>query len=311
MENRAESPTLEKRIVLEQLQETVLWHQMNKQLLSLFGSNIVSTDPRAQYLKKFCLDNSLLSKLGASSVTRDIPLSFFTNLSDLGFISLQDDQWEALLKTILGPIECFDLEQAQADYFEAITEYIGKFGLQNQISSDDADNDKDYYSCISEYLDKKELYPINLPQSVCYLHNLKVTVITDIMRDSDPTTFLLRIDNEIVLDFSRSHSREVIVKRYLECYCEQARYHINCVLSNAMSGADIGDCLSVLKNKYNNNPHVKTFINHERNIVIKELKLLNVCLADIQNRLEQDQDFRIRLCKSSRFHFLENPLPIA
>jgi hypothetical protein len=307
---------MEKALRLAELQEIVLWQQLNKQILRILGSDTDTAHSWSQYLNNFCLGKSLFSQLGASSITRDIPLSLFTNLDDLCFISIQDDQWATLLNTMFstqGAIEYFDIEQARADYFEEIKKYSEKFEILDHtaINGDTGDQGEDLYSFITEYLHKREQCSLNLSQSACELHQLKASTLLAIIQDASLPQLVKHNNREIILDLSKCHNREKLEMKYLECYCERARSHINCLLSDGRLEYLIDEFLGANRKCYNEGSNTRQFIDHEMDILINERNLLNTCLIDTKKRLEHSNGLKIRVCSSSHFYFLKDPLPIA
>jgi hypothetical protein len=179
------------------------------------------------------------------------------------------------------------------------------------IADDTGDEDEDLYSCMTEYLQEREKYLINLPQSVCELHQLKASTLKSIMDDLDAIPLVKSKGHIIILDLSKSHDHGRFEKMYLEGYCEQARSYIDRILLNNMSRFSLDKVLLAKKKPNDNGFNLNKFIDHETAILIKERNLLNACLSDTKKRLEQGNILKIRVCRSSPFHFLNDPLPIA
>jgi len=137
---------------ISDLQEITFWQQLNKQLIKRRNLGEPVTDDNQKVLQKFCLGNQLFHRITEDPRTDEIPIALVTNFEGVTALTFYIDSWNECLTSLLPNSISLDVEQAQADAFDAMTDLDRKYRFFETTPEDiKSDDDEELYAFIDEY----------------------------------------------------------------------------------------------------------------------------------------------------------------
>ncbi len=112
--------------LLSELQELLLWQELNKQLIKVHIAGQPVPDHYHRYLQNFCFDNQMFSQLKSNPLIDEIPLSLISNFRDTSFITLRFQQWNELVSGAIAEAHTLDIEDALDKSFSTLSAYDRK-----------------------------------------------------------------------------------------------------------------------------------------------------------------------------------------
>lgn len=312
--------TMEKNISLAELQETLLWQSLNRQLIDLKnkGWNIKKRDSEA--LKSFCFQHKIFAKIANADILDEQPLSLVSDFKNLSFVTANIPQWKNLLSVLIPQTIILDCTKALARSFDLLSKYDKQYDLTKETNKEESD-DEDLYAFINQYMNLREEKHIkDFSDVVKKTHRLKSIALKKIISKLEAESAIVVSENAIVMDLSGLKKRDnvshfqKIQEIYIEEYCRKAKKILRTGL-----GSDLGryircnEVLTWLEKKSETKKmkrSINDFIAYELPIYKMEISLENVYLKQIQHRIMNNNVAKIDVCNTSPFFFLRHPLPL-
>ena len=255
---------------ISELQEITFWQQLNKQLLEKrsLGGPVVDQDQKA--LQKFCFDNNLYHRITKDPLFNEIPIALVTDFNGINILTYFIDSWVECLTTLLPNSIALDVEQAQADAFDAMTDLDRKHRFFEITPDDiDEDNDKELYALINEYNSIIDKQGHEFSNALRFLYELKADVINRIVKEHDGQSATVLDQNSIFFDFRDSQEKDNIMAFYHQNFCNEALKSISKFTDATGSFSDM-EILGLLDRKESERSlklPILQFIQHERNLI--------------------------------------------
>jgi len=293
---------------LSELQEILLWQQLNKQLIELRAVEKSIKDDHHKFLQTFCLKNGLFSKITADSLIDEIPLSLITDFANTAFIHVNLPSWNKCITELMPQTYVLDIEDGQAGAFDMLSEYDRAYHLTEDENENDEDNEE-LFTFISEYTDLKESQDQVFSDILLTAYGFKSTAVQDILDRFDSSSFLTITESSVTLDFANSPDKSIIRDTYLSFFCEKV---FSLEYFSAVQWTFDLNLHEKLTNKLKEsepNKSLTEYIEHEINLLQKESNLLKDFSRDLNSLQNALNLFEIKICDISPFSFLPNPLP--
>ena len=294
------------------LQELTLWQQLNKQLIQRRNLGEPVTEEKQKILQKFCFQNQLFQKITEDPLIDEIPISLITDFEGINTLTYYIQSWVECLTSLLPNSISLDVEQAQADAFDAMTVLDRKYRFFETTPADrDADDDEELYAFISEYNSLIERQGREFSNALRFLYELKAASINRIEKGHDGTASFVIGRKDILLDFRHTKDREQIMSIYLNDFCNQAIAGIS-KFTDATSVLPDMEIYGLLDNKESEpelKPSIREFIQHERQLIERQSELMREFNGQLQSKLDSKSDYRIKILNLSPFAFLKSPFP--
>jgi hypothetical protein len=292
---------------LIELQNIVLWQQLNKQLIDFKAVNKLQLYQYQLYIKELCLKQSLFSIIKQSNITEEISMAILTNFSTFGFITINSKSWQNCLKLFLESYTpfLFDLDEALAETFVVLKNYNDTYKLIGKNDNDP--DDQQYYEAIGTYLNKKGEMHWDFPDIVLQINELKGNVMLDIAQMADqkysisltPESLVFTINDPGIIDKANSI--------YDEKFCKPAQGIIQPLNVDLLA---LWGLLDVFSQVPDLSGHIEKFTKHEIASLGAESQAGKNFLKSLEQRKSPSVDrSMIRICNTSAFGFLQNPLP--
>jgi hypothetical protein len=291
------------------LQEILLWQELNKQLIELKESGSPLGDQHHKYLRDFSLDKMLFSRITKELLLDEVPLALITDLSTRSFVTLKLDAWNNCLAKLMPNTYILDIEKAQAGAFDTLDELSSRYDLIDADEDEDEDaQDEELFDYIGQYMDMRERLKRNLTSIISHLHELKAAALTKIMEEFDVRSFLREQEDMLFLDFSdpmRDEEENTIDTIYQDTYRSKT-YPTLFKIPQFLSESGLRSVLNYykLKDEKDIKPSIRKFMNHERELFTKETEIINTFLKSNQ------EPHKIIACSTSPFFFIKNPFPL-
>ena len=173
---------------ISDLQEITFWQQLNKQLIQKRKLGASVTEENQKVLQKFCFDNQLFHRITEDPLIDEIPISLVTDFERINTLTYYIDGWIECLTSLLPNSFSLDVEQAQADAFDAMTVLDRKYRFFETTPEDiDADDDEELYAFIDEYNSIIEKQGREFSNALRFLYELKAASIDRIEKEYDGT----------------------------------------------------------------------------------------------------------------------------
>ena len=174
------------QIKISELQELTFWQQLNKQLIEKKSFDEPVTDQNQKALQKFCFDNRLFHRITKNPLIDEIPIALITDFKGINILTYYIDSWVECLTTLLPNAIALDVEQAQADAFDVMTELDRKYRFFETTPADlNADDDKELFDFINEYNSIIEKQGREFSNMLRFLYELKADVINRVVKEHD------------------------------------------------------------------------------------------------------------------------------
>jgi hypothetical protein len=297
---------------ISDLQEITFWQQLNKQLIEKRSSGVLITDDIQKAFQKFCFDNRLFHRITEDPLIDEIPLALITDFEGIKILTYYIKSWVECLTTLLPNSISLDVEQAQADAFDAMTDLDRKYQFFKTTPADlDADDDEELYAFIDEYNSMVEKQGRELHNTLRNLYELRADVIDRIDKEHSGMASLVIDRDDILLDFQHSDDRDRIMSVYIHDFCDQAIKSISKFtdVTGAFLDMEIWGLLDKQESEPKLKPSIREFIQHERRLIERQSKLMRKFNGQLQNKLNSETDHRIKILNLSPFAFLKSPFP--
>ena len=297
--------------IVEELREIILWQQLNKQVIKMRDEGAAITPIHQKALQQFCFDSELFQKLTEDPLFEPIPLSLVTDFSGRSIVTFNNERWSRCISNLLEAALVLDIELALAGAFDVIGGYSNKFDLFDpRAAQDNADDDDALYEVIDQYNALLEKQGRNLPDMLNDLYEAKAAAIDTIMDVFGAGQNLEQESDLIFIDFSQSSKRDALAAAYRDQFCSKALGISHLVGATALMDMDLLGFLDDIENRKAITQSVIDFIKHERNIQLRQIDMLQSFAKEVRTWNYAKDAYRIALCKSSPFAFLQQPLPV-
>jgi hypothetical protein len=294
------------------IQEITFWQQLNKQLIEKRGGGVSIIEDNQKALQKFCFDNQLFHRITEDPIIDEIPISLVTDFEGITTLTLYIDNWVECLTSLLPNSISFDVEQALADAFDAMTDLDRKYRFFETIPEDiRSDDDEELYAFIDKYNSIIKKQGRELSNALRFLYKVKADVISRLDKDHDGRSFVVQEDNSFLLDFKHINNRDRIMSIYIHEFCDQAIKNISKFTdaTGAFLDMEILDLLDSKESEPKLKLSIREFIQHERLLIERQSKLMQEFNGQLQSKLDSKSDFRIKILNLSPFAFLKSPFP--
>ena len=294
------------------LQEITFWQQLNNQLIQRRNLGEPVTKENQKALQNFCFENQLFHKITEDPLIDELTIALVTDFEGVTVLTYYIDSWVEFLTSLLPNSISLDVEQAQADAFDAMADIDRKYRFF-EAAPEDSDSDDDYelFTFIDEYNSIIEKQGCELSNTLRFLYELKADVISRIDNEHDGRASVVQEDNGILLDFKHSDDRDRIMSVYLHNFCDQATTRISKFTNVTGLFLDL-EILGLLDRK-ESEPNLKSsilqFIQHERLLIERQSTLMREFRGQLQNKLNSKPDYKIKILNLSPFAFLKSPFP--
>jgi hypothetical protein len=294
------------------LQEITLWQQLNRQLIEKRSSGVSITEENQKVLQKFCFDNQVFHRITEDPLINEIPISMVTDFEQINIFTYYIYGWAGCLTSLLPNSISLDVEQAQADAFDAMTDLDRKYRFFHTTPEDiDSDDDEELYAFIDEYNSMVEKQGRELRNTLRNLYELKAAAISTIVKKYNGRTYIIVDQGAVLLNFSDSQDRDPIASIYRHDYCNEALTSISKFTEATGAFLDM-EILGLLDNKESEaklKPSIREFIQHERLLIERQSKLMREFNGQLQSKLDSKSDYKIKILNLSTFAFLKSPFP--
>jgi hypothetical protein len=297
---------------LSDFQEITFWQQFNKQLINKKeqGESINKLKQRA--LQKFCFENMLFNKITEDPLFDEIPLAFISDFSKVNFITIKNSHWTDCVSLLISDVSFLDIEQALVDAFDVISDYDKKYKLFGTAAGeDDSDDDEDLYQFIDDYNTILEKQQRDVGVILNDLYQLKAEIVLKIVNNFNGKKFVSLDNNNVHLDFRQSIDKNDISLLYNKEYCKHAIARIENLASmtGVFQDMEILGLLDTKESEPKLKPSIREFIQHERQLIERQSKLMREFNGQLQSKLDSKSDYRIKILNRSPFAFLKSPFP--
>jgi hypothetical protein len=294
------------------LQEITFWQQLNKQLIAKRKLGAVITDNDQKALQKFCFDNQLFHRITEDPIIDEIPISLVTDLKRIHFLTIYIGPWIRCLESMLPGTIALNFEQAQADAFDAMSDLDKKYHFTETKPTDlDADDDEELFAFISEYNSMVEAHGRELSNALRFLYESKAFAISRIAKEYEGKKLLALDNNYVFLDFRKSQDKQQILTLYRQDFCNNALQSIS-KLTDATGAFHDMEILGLLDGKEsepNLKQSIQKFIQHERDLILRESKMMKKFYSKLKQKLNSTDSDRIKIVDLMPFAFLKSPYP--
>jgi hypothetical protein len=282
----------------------VFWQQLNKQLIDMGEKAKGYKYSWHTYLRDFCLNNSLYSRITKSLIVSEIPMVLVSNFSDIAFISAHVESWLRCLKQSAKHHNLFILyiDKAMADTFDALEKYDTKYRLWTKRSNDDND---EYYSVIHNYLKIKKQHVRDINDIINKLYELKSNATLKILKKVGNIYSLSCSSNVISIELNTKDIWNDVLKIHQNSFYIPAKIIVNLWHSSISNYSLHKDYLA---SRQDNNL-VNDFYQHETHLLNLEYDVGKKFIATIERRMLQQASYKIPICNISPFKFLSYPFP--
>lgn len=294
------------------LQELTLWQQLNKQLIQRRNLGEPVTEEKQKILQKFCFQNRLFQKITEDPLIDEIPISLITDFEGMNTLTYYIDGWIECLTSLLPNSFSLDVEQAQADAFDAMSDLDRKYRFFETAPEDiDSDDDEELYAFIDEYNSMAEKQGRELRNTLRNLYELKAASIDRIEKEHGGMASLVIGRNDILLDFQNTDDRDRVMSVYLNDFCDQSISKLSKFTDATVAFLDM-EILGLLYNKESEpklKRSIREFIQHERQLIERQSKLMQDFNHQLKSKLDSKSDYRIKILNLSPLAFLKSPFP--
>lgn len=297
---------------ISELQEITFWQQLNKQLLEKKGLGGPVTDQNQKALQKFCFDNSLFHRITKDPLLNEIPIALITDFGGINIFTYYIDSWVECLTALLPNSRSLDVEQAQADAFDTMTDLDRKYRFFEITPADrDADDDKEMFSFINEYNSIIEKQGHEFSNALRFLYELKADVINKIDKEYDGQLTMVLDQSSFLLEFKDKQEKGKIMAFYHKNFCHEALTNISKFTdaTGVFSDMEILGLLDRKESEHSLKLPILQFIQHERNLIERKGKLMKEFYNNLQQKLYSSESGHIRIIDIAPFVFLKSPFP--
>jgi hypothetical protein len=270
------------------------------------------TDDNQKALQKFCFTNQLFHRITEDPLIDEIPIALVTDFEQINIFTYYIYGWAECLTSLLPNTISLDVEQAQADAFDAMTDLDRKYHFFETTPEDiESDDDEELYAFIDEYNSMVEKQGRELHNTLRNLYELKASAIKRIEKEYDGRASVVQEDNSILLDVKHTGDRDRIMSIYIHDFCDQAIISISKSIDARGMFPDmkIYGLLDSKESEPKLKPSIREFIQHERQLIERQSKLMREFNGQLQRKLDSKSDYRIKILNLSPFAFLKSPFP--
>jgi hypothetical protein len=297
---------------ITELQEITFWQQLNKQLLEKRSLGVPVTNQNQKAFQKFCFDNCLFHRITKAPLLYEIPIAMVTDFDGIGVLTYYIDSWVDCLTTLLPNAISLDIEQAQADAFDAMTNLDRKYRFFETTPADlDADDDKELYALINEYNSIIDKQGHEFSNALRFLYELKADVINRIVKEHDGQSATVSDQNSVFFDFRDSQEKDRIMALYHQNFCNEALKSISKFTdaTGAFLDMEILGLLDRKESEHNLKSSILQFIRHERDLIERKEKLMKEFYNKLKQKSYSSETGHIRIIDIAPFVFLKSPFP--
>lgn len=293
--------------VLAEIQELLLWQELNKQLIKVHIAEQPVPDHYHRYLQNFCFDNHLFSQLKSNPLIDEIPLSLISNFRDTSFITLKLQQWDDLVSGAIAEAHTLDIEDALDKSFSTLSAYDRKYNL---TSNDDKreEDDEELHAFIQQYNTLRDSQGRDIARLVNELHRYKVDAVADIAKALDRDLMPDRRDDIILWEVGDDSGGKV-QSLYMEKFCMPGLSLLENVIF-PLYELDLHSFLHEKQTEADLKNSIREFLEHEISICVKETEIINKFIFEARRRKSNADLKIIPICSISPFYFLDYPFPL-
>jgi hypothetical protein len=296
----------------DDLQEITFWQQLNKQLIEKRKLGMPITDNNQKALQKFGFANQLFRRITEDPLIDEIPIALVTDFGGVTALTFYIDSWNECITSLLPNSISIDVEQAQADAFDTMTDLDRKYRFFETTPEDiKSDDDEELYAFIDEYNSMVEKQGRDLRNALRILYELKAASIDKIEKEHGGMASLVIGRKDILLDFRHTDDRDRVMSVYLNYFCDQSISKISKFTDATGAFLDM-EILGLLYNKESEpklKRSIREFIQHERQLIERQSKLMRDFNHQLKSKLDSKSDYRIKILNLSPFAFLKSPFP--
>ena len=300
------------KIQISELQELTFWQQLNKQVIEKKSLDEPVTDQNQKALQNFCFENSMFLRITKDPLIDEIPVAMVTDFKVINILTYYMNNWVECLTTLLPNSIALDVEQAQADAFDAMTGLDRKYRFFETTPADlDADDDKELFVFINEYNSIIEKQGREFSNTLRFLYGLKADVINRIFKEHDGQSATVLDQNSVFFDFRDSQKKEHIMALYRQNFCNEALISISKFTdaTGAFLDMEILGLLDRKESEHNLKSSILQFIRHERDLIERKGKLMKEFYNKLKQKSYSSETGHIRIIDIAPFVFLKSPFP--
>jgi hypothetical protein len=294
------------------LQEITLWQKLNKQLVEKRKRGVLISDDNQKALQKFCFANQLFHRTTKDPLIDEIPLALVTDFERVTALTYYIDGWIECLTSLLPNSISLDVEQAQADAFDAMTNLDRKYRFFETTPEDtEFDDDEELYAFIDKYNSIVEKQGWELCNTLRNLYEMKASAFIRIEKEYDARKLVLLDHNSVLFDFKDSQYKDRILSLYHQDFCNEALTSISKFTDATGAFFDM-EILGLLDRKESEpklKPSIREFIQHERRLIERQSKLMREFTSQLKSKLYSKSDYKIKILNLAPFAFLKSPFP--
>ena len=295
--------------VLSNLQETLLWHQLNDQVVLLKNKGKPTTDKQLEYLKEFCVERGLFSRITRSVLASSLPAVLISDLSTFSFVALKSKEWNNLIQDLmretLSPIYSLwvlDIDRALAETHVLLWGYNRKLGLI-QPEEDRSVWSPPFYELGVRFMEEKEA-KCNFADTVFRLHDEKSSCLRRITSKTSHRVY--RENDRLVIEY-RNCSDSKAANQYYANFCRSAVPPIERLSSCKRPFSQLLSYLSWCSGKPST--AIQNFIEQQKRLLKSEESEARRFMVAAKQRIAGRNQETIEICSLKPFAFIDHPFP--
>lgn len=294
--------------LLSELQELLLWQELNKQLIKVHTAEQPVPDHYHRYLQNFCFDNHMFSQLKSNPLIDSIPLSLISNFRNTTLITLKMQQWDELVSGAIAEAHTLDIEDALDKSFSTLSAYDRKYHL---TPNDDkrGQDDGELFAFIQQYNALRDSQGRDIAYLANELHRYKVDALAGIAEFLDLKPVLSRNENIIAWDIGGDIQGDKAESLYVENFCLRGLSLLEKVIFPLFE-LDLYGLLYKKQGEADLKESVRDFVEHEISVCLKETDIMRKFVSEAHGRKNKSDVHAIPLCSLSPFFFVNYPLPL-
>lgn len=139
---------------------------------------------------------------------------------------------------------------------------------------------------------------------------MKAASLRNIMEKLDYKQVLGREGSLLYFDVQRFNEKDTILSNYFDSFCQEAMSLVEPV-KTAINELDLYGLLHSKQAEDKVKLSLKEFVEHELALVERESALFDRVIRELTARIDRKDFYRINICDTSPFSFLDYPLPVA
>jgi hypothetical protein len=271
------------------------------------------TEENQKTLQKFCFETRFFRMIKKDPLFDDIPIIFVSDFEKIKTLSFYVESWAKCLTSLLPNTVILDLEQAQADAFNAMGKLENEYRILDKPKGDiDLDDDEELYSFIDEYNSLTEKQGGEFSRILGLLYELKGRAVNRIVNEFGVNRFVMLNSDAILIAYRNSEDRDKISEAYRNDFYLKGLEKISGLFGAIGAGLDM-EILGLLDSKMSEpglKTSIRTSIQHERDLVIRQSGLKKAFYSKLNEKLNAtDDSYQIQIIDPAPFAFLKSPFP--